>query len=50
MQTPADNLETPDDSTASFMGRVNKVIKARNGDTTAAADPGVGPYQAPVAM
>ncbi len=48
MQTPADNLETPDDSTAFFMGRVNKVIKARNGDTTAAADPGVGLYQAPV--
>ncbi len=48
MQTPADNLETPDDSTAVFMGRVNKVIKGRSHDATASAEPDAGPYRAPV--
>ena len=48
MQTPADNLQTPDDSTAVFMGRLNKVIAAKKGETTAAAESAAGPYQAPV--
>ena len=47
MQTPADNLETPDDTTAVFMGRLNKVIKTRNG-ATADAGAGAQPYQAPI--
>ena len=49
MQTPADNLETPDDPSAVFMGRVNKVIKEKKGETIAAAPaPDAQPYQAPI--
>jgi pilus assembly protein CpaC len=45
-QTPADNLEAPHDMHAVFMGNVNRVIKARNGDTaTTSASPA---YSAPV--
>jgi pilus assembly protein CpaC len=46
MQTPADNLIAAHDMSAVFMGRINKVITARNGDTASAAPP--APYQAPI--
>ena len=47
MQTPADNLQPSDDASAVFMGRLNKVIKADNGDGTTPAAP-EAPYSAPV--
>ena len=46
-QTPADNLHVAHDLQAVFMGRVNKVIKARNGEV--ASDTDTPPaYSAPV--
>ena len=46
-QTPADNLEAPHDMHAVFMGNVNRVIKARNGETVANNAPPPA-YSAPV--
>ncbi len=46
-QTPADNLQVAHDLQAVFMGRVNKVIKTRNGEV--ASDTDAPPaYSAPV--
>ncbi len=45
MQTPADGLETSNDMSAVFLGRLNKVIKAKNGDAAGASP---APYQAPI--
>lgn len=46
-QTPVDNLEAPHDLQAVFMGNVNRVIKARNGETVANNAPPPA-YAAPV--
>ena len=49
MQTPADNLQPADDPSAVFLGRLNKVIKDKKGDTVADAPaPDAQPYQAPI--
>jgi len=45
-QTPADNLQIATDASTVFMGRLNKVIRARSGAPAGAPDP--APYQAPV--
>lgn len=46
-QTPADNLRVAHDLQATFMGRVNQVIKARNGETVSDSDAPPA-YSAPV--
>jgi len=46
-QTPADNLQMAHDMESVFLGRVNKVIRERNGDY-AAEPPPPGAYQAPI--
>ncbi len=45
-QTPADNLQIAGDASTVFMGRLNKVIRAKTGTAPSAPDP--APYQAPV--
>jgi pilus assembly protein CpaC len=45
-QTPADNLQIAGDASTVFMGRLNKVIRAKTGAAPSAPDP--APYQAPV--
>ncbi len=47
MQTPADHLQAPNDMNSVFMGQLNKVVKAKNGDV-APAPAGSAPYQAPI--
>jgi pilus assembly protein CpaC len=47
VQTPADNLQTPNDATSVFMGQINKVI-ADKGAGPASAPPPAVPYQAPI--
>lgn len=46
-QTPADNFQVAHDLQAVFMGRVNKVIKARNGQVASDSDAAPA-YSAPV--
>jgi pilus assembly protein CpaC len=46
MQTPADNLQAASDMSATFMGRLNKIIKPAAGADSAQA--AAAPYQAPV--
>ncbi len=50
MQTPADNLQIADDASSVFLGRLNKVIKTRDGGDQAAASaaPDAQSYQAPI--
>jgi pilus assembly protein CpaC len=45
-QTPADNLQIASDAATVFMGRLNKVIRAKTGAPAGSPDP--APYQAPV--
>jgi len=44
LQTPADNLQIPNDASTVFMGQLNKVIASKNGTAAAPATP----YQAPI--
>jgi pilus assembly protein CpaC len=44
-QTPADNLQAASDMSATFMGRLNKIVKPAAGESAQAA---ATPYQAPV--
>lgn len=46
MQTPADNLQAPNDMNSVFMGQLNKVVKAKTGDAAPVAS--AAPYQAPI--
>ncbi len=47
MQTPADNLNSDTDLHSVFMGTLNKVIRAKAGDSSP-ADAAAAPYSAPV--
>lgn len=46
LQTPADNLQPPNDATSVFMGQINKVIADRGGGGATSAP--AAPYQAPI--
>ncbi len=47
MQTPADNLQLPNDLQSVFMGRLNTVVKQRHGETASDSDAPPA-YSAPV--
>jgi len=47
-QTPADNLQIAGDAESVFLGRLNKVIRPKDGAPTLAAPAPNQPYQAPV--